>query len=145
MTTWGAYLPCGLIPRLSACPRCFIHYQVSGGSLQDARGDLEQGALAGALAADDAEDLALLDLKADIAQGPELAAFAVAVVFLPDLEQRVGPPARLGLPAVQVFAQGAAADEAEAVVFAEVFDLDDGAHEGQVSGFWVLGSGGRCQ
>ncbi len=29
----------------------------------------------------------------------------------------------------EVFAQGAAADEAEAVVFAEVFDLDDDGHE----------------
>ena len=91
---------------------------LAGGGGGDAREDLEQGALAGAVAADDAEDFALLDLKADIAQGPELAAFAVAVVFLPDLEQRVGPPARLGPPAVQVFTQGAAADEAEAVVFA---------------------------
>ena len=117
-----------------------LDLDLAAGGGGDAREDLEQGALAGAVAADDAKDLALLDLEADVAQGPQLAALAVAVVFLPDLEQRVGPPARLGLPAVQVFAQGAAADEAEAVVFAEVFDLDDGGHLGavfrlQVSGF----------
>ena len=59
---------------------------------------------------------------------------AVAVGFLPDLEQRVGPPARLGPSAVQVLAQGAAADEAEAVVFAEVFDVDDNGQGGKVKG-----------
>jgi len=33
--------------------------------------DLEQGALAGAVATDDAEDLAALDLEGDVAQGPD--------------------------------------------------------------------------
>ena len=93
-------------------------FDLAGGGGGDAREDLEQGALAGAVAADDAEDLALLDLEADVAQGPELAALAVAVVLLADLEPRIGPAADLGLPAVQVLAQGAAADEAEAVEFA---------------------------
>ena len=39
--------------------------------LGDAREDLEQGRFAGAVAADDAEDLALLDLEADILERPE--------------------------------------------------------------------------
>ena len=34
----------------------------------------------------------------------------------------------------EVLAQGAAADEAEAVVFAEVFELDDDGHLGKVKG-----------
>ena len=36
----------------------------------DAAQDLEQGALAGAVAADDAEHFAALDLEGDVAQGP---------------------------------------------------------------------------
>jgi hypothetical protein len=32
----------------------------------------------------------------------------------------------------EVFAQGAAADKAEAVVFAEIFDLDDDGHGGRI-------------
>ena len=50
------------------------------------------------LAPDDAEDFALADLEADVAQGPQLAADAVAVVGLADLEQGVGPAAGLGPP-----------------------------------------------
>ena len=41
------------------------------GRLGDAAEDLEQRALAGSVAADDADDLALLDLEADILQRPE--------------------------------------------------------------------------
>ena len=93
------------------------------------REDFEQGTLAGAVATDDAEDLALADLEADVAQGPQLAADAVTVVGVADLEQGVRPAAGLGPSAVEVLAQGAAADQAEAVVFAEVFDLDDDGHE----------------
>lgn len=72
--------------------------------------------MGGAVAADDAEDLALLDLEADIAQGPVFAARAVAVVILADLEPRIGPAAHPGPPAARVLARGTAADEAEAVV-----------------------------
>ena len=112
-----------------------LDLDLAAGGGGDARQDFEQGALAGAVAADDAKDLALADLEADVAQGPQLAADAVAVVGLADLEQGVGPAAGLGPPAVEVLAQGAAADEAEAVVLAEVFDLDDDGH-----GFGVRGS-----
>ena len=75
-----------------------LDLDLAAGGGGDARQDLEQGALAGAVAADDAEDLALADLEADVAQGPEFAADAVAVVGLADLEQGVGPAARLGSP-----------------------------------------------
>ena len=43
----------------------------SGRRLGDARQDLEQRALAGAVAADDADDLALLDLERHVLQRPE--------------------------------------------------------------------------
>jgi hypothetical protein len=41
-------------------------------------------------AADDAEDFALADLAADVAPGPELAADALAVVGVADLEPGAG-------------------------------------------------------
>ena len=81
-----------------------LDLDLAAGGGGDAREDLEQGALAGAVAADDAEDLALPDLEADIPEGPELAALTVAVVRVADLEQRVGTAARLGPPAVEVLA-----------------------------------------
>src|SRR5439155_23225310 len=43
----------------------------AGGGLGDAGEDLEQRTLAGAVAADDPEDLALLHVEADILEGPE--------------------------------------------------------------------------
>lgn len=73
-------------------------FDLTGRGGGDAREDLEQGALAVAVAPDDSEDLALADLEADIAQRPKLAALAVAVILHADLEQRVGPPARFGRP-----------------------------------------------
>src|SRR4029078_13335481 len=42
------------------------------GGLGDPREDLKQGAFAGAIAADYAEYLALMDLEADIVEGPEI-------------------------------------------------------------------------
>src|SRR5262249_2225816 len=41
------------------------------GRLRDAGKDLEQGALAGAVAADDADDLAAFDLEGDALEGPD--------------------------------------------------------------------------
>ena len=55
--------------RLATRPR---KRDAPGGRLGDARQDFEQGRFAGTIAADDAEDLALLHLEADILQGPEL-------------------------------------------------------------------------
>src|SRR5712671_1258249 len=42
------------------------------GRLRDAADDLEQGALAGAVLADDADHLSALDLEAHVLEGPEL-------------------------------------------------------------------------
>src|SRR5262249_56738899 len=42
------------------------------GRRRDARQDLEQRAFSGAVAADDADDLAGADVEADVAQGPEV-------------------------------------------------------------------------
>ena len=75
------------------------------GGCGDAREDLEQRALARAVAPDDAHDLAALHLEVDVAQRPDRVAVAVAVVRLADLEQRVGPAAPGGPPALQVVAQ----------------------------------------
>ena len=60
--------------------------------LGDAAQDLEQRALAGTVAADDADDLALLDLEAHILERPEL----LDLVALNDLApaQHVGGLAR---------------------------------------------------
>jgi hypothetical protein len=55
---------------------------------------------------------------------------AGAMVGLADLEQGVRLALELGDPAVDVFTQGGAADEAEAVILAEVFDLDDDVGHG---------------
>ena len=63
-----------------------LDLDLTGGGGGDAREDLEEGALAGAVAADDAEDLALANLEADVAQGPEFATDAVAVVGVADFE-----------------------------------------------------------
>ena len=92
----------------------------------DAREDLEQGALAGAVAPDDAQHLALLDGEVDIFERPQGFAVAVAVVGLADLEQRVGFAARFGPPDFQVVGEGAGADLAQAVGFGEIFDRDNG-------------------
>ena len=44
----------------------------AGGGLQDAADDLEERALAASIGADEAEGLTLLELEADIAQGPKI-------------------------------------------------------------------------
>jgi len=44
----------------------------AAGRLGDAREDFEQGALARAVAADHADDLAALHLKGDVLEGPEV-------------------------------------------------------------------------
>ena len=77
---------------LQQAAQAALDLDLAGGGGGDAREDLEEGALAGAVAAEDAEDRALADLEADVAQGPQLAADAVAVVGVADLEQGGGLP-----------------------------------------------------
>ena len=48
----------------------------AAGRLGDAREDLEQRDLARAVAADDADDLALLDLEGDVLERPEVSVFS---------------------------------------------------------------------
>ena len=92
--------------------------------LQGAGNDLEEGGLAGAVAADDADGLAAADLEADIAQGVEvtvaLAGFLAQVLTQPARRQgggggvpRADEPARRALP--------------DAIGLADVLDGDDGS------------------
>ena len=50
----------------------------AGGRLGDAGEDLQQRDLAGAVAADDADDLAFADLEGDVLQGPKCFIFGTA-------------------------------------------------------------------
>src|SRR5262249_45445773 len=57
-----------------------VDHSPSLGRLGDARKDFEERALAGAVAADDADHLAAFDLEGDVLEGPEVAgAFAWAI------------------------------------------------------------------
>ncbi len=90
--------------------------------------DLQQGAFAGAVLADDAEHFAFLYFEVDVAQGPDVfaAAAAGAVVGFADLQVGVFLAAYAVPPAVEVVGDGTGADLAEAVLFGEVFYFDDG-------------------
>jgi len=98
--------------------------------------DLEEGALPGAVAADNPHDLALLDLEGDVSEGPDVAV-AIIVFLLADLQCGIGFAPEFGPGAVQVMGQGPRAHQTEAVEFGEVFNLNygithfsDGVHEG---------------
>ena len=60
----------------------------AGGWAGDAAQQLEERRLAGTVLADDADDVALLDLEVDVAEGPDVVgvAFGGTVVGLADLE-----------------------------------------------------------
>jgi hypothetical protein len=60
----------------------------------DARQELQQGALAGAVAADDAEELALADVEGDPEQGVQLAVVARGEGMDGALFQRIDPLGR---------------------------------------------------
>ena len=101
------------------------------GRLGDAAQDLEQRALAGAVAADDAQDLALLDLEADILERPEFLDL-VALNDLSsanDVDSFAGDVADLTPNHVAqsriVRAALAAGLMAHQVFFGQVFDGDD--------------------
>ena len=57
-------------PDLEQAGDAAAQHDAALGRLGDAAQDLEQRALAGAIAADDADDLALLDLEADVLAAP---------------------------------------------------------------------------
>ena len=93
--------------------------------------DLQQGALAGTVLADDAYHVALLDFEVDVLQGPHVVAgtFAAAVVGLAYGEVGVFlAPYVHGPPALEVVRQGAGAHQAQAVDLADVVEFYSGRH-----------------
>ena len=93
--------------------------------------EFQQGGLAGAVLADDADDVALLDLEVDIAERPDVVGvgFRGAVVDRADLQVGVLAAEDGGLPpAVEVVADGACGHEAQAVLFADVVEFDCCCH-----------------
>jgi len=58
-------------PHLQQASHAPVQVHLAGGGLRDAGKDLEQGALAGSVASDDADHVALLDVQVHVFQGPE--------------------------------------------------------------------------
>jgi hypothetical protein len=90
--------------------------------------DFEQRAFARAIAANDAQHLALPDVKAHAVQGPELLAYVARMTFLPDLEAGIGLALHLGAPAGKILLERAAANLAQPVGLAHVFYGNGSAH-----------------
>lgn len=85
--------------------------------------ELQEGRLAGAILADDADDITLLYLKIDVLERPDIVAVALgsAVVGLTNLKVRVFFTEDGGLPpAVEIVTKGASADTAKSVLLADV-------------------------
>src|SRR4029079_8831696 len=89
------------------------------GRRRDAVDDLEEGALAGAVGADDPERRALLDAERHVAQRPDLTDLAPRRAAEPSGEAAEGV-AQVGAVSVVL---------AEAVALADGLELDDGAHD----------------
>ena len=68
------------VPTSSRLPHRPSMLDVALGRLGDRDEDLEQRALARAVAADDADDLALLDLERDVSQRPELRGWLLVLL-----------------------------------------------------------------
>ena len=106
------------------------------GRLRDAAQDLEQRALAGTVAADDADDLALLDLEADILERPEF----LDLVALNDLSpantvdrlaRKIASLATDDVAQRCIAGAALAADcMANQVSLRQIFDGDDGIRHG---------------
>ena len=98
----------------------------AGGGGGDFGEDLQQGAFAGTVLADDAHHVALLDFEVDVTQGPDIVtiAFAAAVVGLADffffffLAPDVHCP-----PALEVVRQSAGTDQSESVNLTDVVEF----------------------
>lgn len=85
----------------------------------DTRQELQQGAFAGTVLADDANDVALLYLEVDVTQCPYVfgVTFGGTVVGLANLEVWVFMTQDSGLPpTVEVVRQGSRGDQSEAVL-----------------------------
>ena len=97
----------------------------------DAGKELQEGRFSGAVLADDANDVALLDLEVDIAQRPDVLGVALGgtVVGLADLEIWVLFAEDVGDPeAADVVAQGLSGDQAQAVLLGDVFKFNCCTH-----------------
>ena len=104
-----------------------LRFPLRGGG--DAGEDFQQCRFPGAVAAHDADDVALLDLEAHILEGPEIVGRWHAVCgFLKDLCVRVRPPELARDPALDLVNQHLTIDHAQAVFFREIFYSDDGRH-----------------
>ncbi len=104
---------------------------MAGGGSGDMAEELQKGALAGTVLTDDTDDIALLDLERNVLQSPDIVTVALgrAVVDLANLEIGVFFAEDGGLPpTVEVVLQGAGADEAEAVLLADIFKNYSGIH-----------------
>lgn len=95
----------------------------AGSRTGDAGEEFQEGRFASTVLADDADDIALLDIEGDIAERPDVlgVALAGAVVGLADLEIRVLFAEDVGDPeAADIVAQGLGRDQAEAVLLGYV-------------------------
>ena len=93
--------------------------------------EFQQGTFAGAVLADDAYHIALLDLEVDIAQRPDVVGvgFLGTVIDRTDLEVGILAAQDGSLPpAVEVVADGAGGDKAEAVLLADVVEFNCCCH-----------------
>ena len=101
----------------------------AGGGGGHAAEEFKEGAFACSVPADDSHDVALFHLEVDILECPHVVAVALvrAVVRLPHLQVGVIAAQHLGLPeTVQVVAECPGAHEAQAVLLADVLELDRG-------------------
>ena len=92
----------------------------------DAGKEFQEGRFAGAVLADDADDVALLDLEVDIAQRPYVlgVTFGGAVVGFAYLKIGIFFASNAGKPpAADVVGQGLGRDQAEAVLFGYVIEF----------------------
>ena len=99
----------------------------TGGGRRDARHQLQQRALTRAVATDHPNDLALLDLEIDPAQGQEELACTLHHVLLADGYARIGPAVHFGPPSLDVLGERGTAEHAQAVLLVYVGDADRNA------------------
>src|SRR6516164_2687833 len=108
------------------------------------RENLQQSAFTRAIAANDTEDFALLDLKGNSAQRPHLVVAQIAVrlsvrtlyfrlstfgfcSFI-HLGMRVGFPANAMPPSLKIVTERACANDPQAVLLPDVVNFNDSAH-----------------
>ena len=108
------------------------HGNAAGSGFGDAAQQFEQGAFAGAVAANDAEHFAGLYTKVDVFQCPYIltVTFLAAVVAVANGEERIFFTPDAVPPAFHIVFDGAGAYLPEAVLLAEVFYLYDGSGQG---------------